>query len=836
MRQLRATIPCHLGRLSFLGALAFTGIQLNTRDGAQEITPSLPLGALPGATTPPEATLLGTTQEPIKVILDDNLVNFLDVSPIEVGGRILVPLREVFEALGATVNYDATSRTIAATRDSTQIKLQLDSTAATVDGRSRLLDVPAQARAGHTLVPLRFVSEALGAQVNWNAAQRTVALIAAPLTAASKPAAPPPERVSAGASPGALTPYLVPVQTISAPTTTTVEGTVRRVEVGPPATIVISVNNQDATYSLADNASLTRQTTGMLALGTQPVYSAPSNIALARLVPGEEVSLGLNVNQQVTRIAARASVITARVRSAGGTQISLEDRWNTTLSIGPLLRYLDAQRRPAPTVEVRPGASVALFIAPTTRSIYQVSASSLDMAAPPPYTPPTSPNPNLPPHAIPPVAPPGTLPPRSTPPVTPFTPPLVLPPHDAPPGTAQIQLVTHNAPRPIRRGATIRVTVRGTPGLRGTFDAAPRATGLTLIEDPVRPGVYTGTHTVETGDDVLNGHITAHLSSANGQSATLQSRAPLTIDTVPPRIINTFPADRALINNAQPNIAVQADDIGGSGLAKATMSITDDGQTFDVPVTVAPPGIVTAIPTRPLTGLATIRVNIADAASNSAGVTFSITVNGAAGAITAFTHNAARALQAGEDVVVNMLAPTGGKATLDVMDNTNQPLAHDIPMRETTAGHYRGTYRIQDTTDAARLRLVGRYTDANNRISSSEATTPLLILDNTPPVLAILQPGATEHATSPLVVRGRAAPGATVDVAVHIAGARLAIFEYNQDLPTQQVQANANGNWQTAPLELPKERGIAGLEYTISATQTDAANRHSEPVTVTLKP
>ena len=55
-------------------------------------------------------------------------------------------------------------------------------------------------------------------------------------------------------------------------------------------------------------------------------------------------------------------------------------------------------------------------------------------------------------------------------------------------------------------------------------------------------------------------------------------------------------------------------------------------------------------------------------------------------------------------------------------------------------------------------------------------------------------------------------------------------------MPTQQVQADTNGNWQTAPLEFPKERGLANLKYTISATQTDAANRHSEPVMVNLKP
>ena len=211
--RFRAMTIGHLRRLALLSVWRSRGCGPNA-GGAQEITPSLPAAApqtAAPAETLPAVPPADAAQAPIKVILDDNLVNFLDVPPIEIGGRILVPLREVFEALGATVNYDATTRTIAASRDNTQIKLTLDSTAATVDGQSRPLDVPAQARAGHTLVPLRFVSEALGAQVNWNAAQRTVNLIAAPLTTSTRPHPPASPRIAA-ATPGTLAPYLVPAR------------------------------------------------------------------------------------------------------------------------------------------------------------------------------------------------------------------------------------------------------------------------------------------------------------------------------------------------------------------------------------------------------------------------------------------------------------------------------------------------------------------------------------------------------------------------------------------------------------------------------------------------
>lgn len=111
---------------------------------------------------------------PISVVLNGRVLDLGGTGASQVGGRILVPLRGVFESLGATVNYDAPTSTIYAMRDTTNVQLRLGSTQASVNGQQRVLDVPAQARFGRTLVPLRFVSETLGAQVQWVEAQRTV--------------------------------------------------------------------------------------------------------------------------------------------------------------------------------------------------------------------------------------------------------------------------------------------------------------------------------------------------------------------------------------------------------------------------------------------------------------------------------------------------------------------------------------------------------------------------------------------------------------------------------------------------------------------------------------
>lgn len=113
-------------------------------------------------------------QRAINVTVDGDIVPFAGQPPIERFGSVLVPLRGVFEKLGATVAYDGGSRTILAVRGATSVSLKIGSQDAQVNGQPRRLALPAQEIRGTTLVPLRFVSEALGANVRWNGDSRTV--------------------------------------------------------------------------------------------------------------------------------------------------------------------------------------------------------------------------------------------------------------------------------------------------------------------------------------------------------------------------------------------------------------------------------------------------------------------------------------------------------------------------------------------------------------------------------------------------------------------------------------------------------------------------------------
>lgn len=103
----------------------------------------------------------------VKIYLDGNMLEF-DQPPIIEDGRTLVPLRAIFEALGAHLDWDGETRTVTAQKEQLEIELQIGSKAAYVNNQPVELDVPGRIVNDRTLVPLRFVSEALGARVDWD--------------------------------------------------------------------------------------------------------------------------------------------------------------------------------------------------------------------------------------------------------------------------------------------------------------------------------------------------------------------------------------------------------------------------------------------------------------------------------------------------------------------------------------------------------------------------------------------------------------------------------------------------------------------------------------------
>ena len=97
----------------------------------------------------------------------------LDVPPMLENDRTLVPLRAIFEALGAEVSWYPEDRTIVAVRGDTTVYMQVDDWYMSVNDEWIALDAPPRIVNDRTLIPLRAVAEALGAQVGWDEATQT---------------------------------------------------------------------------------------------------------------------------------------------------------------------------------------------------------------------------------------------------------------------------------------------------------------------------------------------------------------------------------------------------------------------------------------------------------------------------------------------------------------------------------------------------------------------------------------------------------------------------------------------------------------------------------------
>ncbi|MBQ7040108.1 MAG: hypothetical protein IJN39_06025, partial [Clostridia bacterium] len=104
-------------------------------------------------------------------------MNF-DVPPVIMNGRTMVPFRAIFEALGCTVSWDAETRTATGIRNGRKIQLTIGDKTARIGDQPQTLDQEAVIENSRTLVPLRFVSEALGAEVQWLADSRVVVILA----------------------------------------------------------------------------------------------------------------------------------------------------------------------------------------------------------------------------------------------------------------------------------------------------------------------------------------------------------------------------------------------------------------------------------------------------------------------------------------------------------------------------------------------------------------------------------------------------------------------------------------------------------------------------------
>jgi hypothetical protein len=226
-----------LKRLStgVLAAIVAVGFGLTSVSAAQTVVANGNIGTLATSTTVAQAMMMppadfGTPPSGEVPILfndhhvyskPDRLKQNRVLAALVRGNEILVPLRSMFEQMGATVSYDPASKTADVSKPGSDVKVTVGKPEVVINGESRPLDVPPEIYKGAIVVPVRVISEGMGAYVQWVPEKKVVVVryVAAPVptppptappTAPPTPAPPPPPPAATPVPPPPPTPTPAP--------------------------------------------------------------------------------------------------------------------------------------------------------------------------------------------------------------------------------------------------------------------------------------------------------------------------------------------------------------------------------------------------------------------------------------------------------------------------------------------------------------------------------------------------------------------------------------------------------------------------------------------------
>lgn len=284
-------------------------------------------------------------------------------TPVNMAGSILLPMRDVFEALNSEIEWFASERKIMATRGNTVIQLWLDQRNATINGQPVTLAVAPTLIGGSTYVPLRFPAEAFGGDVKWDAATRTAQITIPPI------GEPPPGPVEPPQPPQPPQPPTPPTP----PAPVVVEGTLVQV-ISAPASIVIAVSGT----GLAQAITLTTTTTFTRHAEGQP--PAPARITDA--VPGDYARATLGPDGLALAVDFTYGEAGGNVAGISQGSILLKD--NTVFSISPTVSVLDQTGKALALSDVPPNAEVMLRYQPVSRAVWEIRVKMPQTPPPPP--------------------------------------------------------------------------------------------------------------------------------------------------------------------------------------------------------------------------------------------------------------------------------------------------------------------------------------------------------------------------------------------------------------------------------------------------------------------
>jgi len=430
----------------------------------------------------------------IKILIDGREINF-DQPPAMINGTVMVPMRGVFEELGAEVKWNSAKQTIAATKAATEIIIQIGSTIASVDGKAQQLATPATMVGGRTLVPLRFISEALGADVKWRSTTRTVLISStnAPSSATPAPQASASPAPMASVPPASQAPSEVPkITQVSHNATGALQ---------PGNVITVSLLGDPgckATFDIPGisvNIPMTETSQGVYS-GSFRIPDTAWNVQNASIFG----RLSRNSHESVRQAETRIGMVTNSVRitrvlpaenSVVKTQrpnilIVLHSSGGARLNNSSVILMVNNQRTNQNPVMNNDLVSYEMpYNLPQGQNSIAFSASD------------TSGNPL-----------------RKTWYFTVST-------------QGRVQSITHNATVPLGRGEVLQVSLQGDTGGRATFDIGPYRRNNGMAEKS--PGVYAGSYRIQPGDSFQNAQVTGYLTMPGQSALAVTATTPVSV-------------------------------------------------------------------------------------------------------------------------------------------------------------------------------------------------------------------------------------------------------------------------------------------------------------------
>lgn len=624
-------------------------------------------------------------------------------TPVTMAGSMLLPMRDVFEALQSEVKWFASEQKVMAVRGQTTVELWIGRRYAAINGTQVSLPVAPMMIGGSTYVPLRFPAEAFGGTVEWQAATRT-ALINIP-EVGGQPTQPPVVQPPVVQPPVVQPPVVEPPVT-PPPALVTYEGTVLQVLATPPSLLLqLAGTGLPQAVPVAPRTAITRGAQG----------AAPVAVALTEVRAGDYAVATMGADNIADKLAVTYGELQGKVLALANNVLVLDD--GTAFRLAENARVVDPTGQAVPLTSVPQNAQVTLGFDPNSRTVWEIRLA---------------------------VAPPTTPPPTQ------------------PTQTVQIMSVgATDASTVYGAGQTVHLRLKGTPGGQATVSVSTLAKNLPMRETD--PGTYVAEWLIPEGLDYRTATIFGYLTVGTVQAPRGSSAERIIIDSVPPQLLSVEPDRGTTITNNSPAIVMTFKTTPGTALNANGVTLMVNRRNVTRDTQVEADQITYNAQDLPA-GSVNVEAIVRDLAGNEVRPAWSFTIAARPeNIIKSVTHDAQRVLVAGDIIhIATVVEKPGAIPTFSIAG-----LVQDQPMRRVgTTSKYVGAYTVKAGDKISKAAISVKYLDPNGNQAKMDATNKINIDTNLPTALKITKPVDQSAVGDALVVSGEARPYGKVRVTV----------------------------------------------------------------------